>query len=84
MGKPKKKRKRGRPRKKPHQKVGVIYWEGVTIGTRRRYTLAQVTTAKGGVSLLSQPLTKREADVFVQAWNKAKGKRGRKIRAPRR
>lgn len=75
----KKKKKRGRPKKPLHTRVGAIYWEGQTFGRGRRYQLLKVTTSRGGVKPLSKMLTRKEARIFADAWNKAKGKRGKRV-----
>ena len=71
----------GRKKKPAHTRVGTKYWQHDG-GSPRRYTLYQVTTKGGGVRKLSPHLTKKEARLWVQGYNKRVGRGRGRLRSP--
>jgi len=62
------------------KKVGTKYW--LHSGVPRRYKLVSVKNKQGGVNVLSDRMTKKEAKFYAEGYNKKAGKRG-KIPFPR-
>jgi len=70
-------------KKKPRaMKVGTIRWDSYKPGRRRLYQLQKVVDKHGSTIALSPRMTKKEARIFAQGYNKGKGKRGKRVRLP--